>query len=220
MRRSRCAWCDHGFGAVLDSPFTGLSSRQFGKLVTILRRKGADAIRRGRPWGLPLEDRALLAAAYWRMNLGPLFGVSKSTADRIIDRLGPMLALRLRKRFANATVLIVDGTPWCPPSLLVDAVGRCAERVARRFGNAGSKTVSFTGVAKLDGGQGTRSVVCGGSCRPAGVKEKDSRKGASSQRTARRRGSVCSGGHDDAAPAALPFHRWKTTGGAPESALT
>ncbi|MFC7968295.1 transposase [Streptomyces cinereoruber] len=96
------------------APFTGLSPRAFGKLVTVLRRGGADAVRRGRPWSLPLEDRALLVAAYWRTNLtvrqlAPLFGVSKS-ADRIIDHLGPMLALQPRKRFAKGTVLIVDGT--------------------------------------------------------------------------------------------------------------
>ena len=97
------------------APFTGLSPRQFGKLVTVLRHEGADAVRKGRPWGLPLEDRALLVATYWRTNLtmrqlAPLFGVSKSAADRIIDHLGPMLALQPRKRFTNGTVLIVDGT--------------------------------------------------------------------------------------------------------------
>lgn len=62
-----------------------------------------------------LEDRALLVAADWRTNLtmrqlAPLFGVSKSTADQIIDHLGPMLAFQPRKRFAKDTVLIVDGT--------------------------------------------------------------------------------------------------------------
>jgi hypothetical protein len=97
------------------APFTGLSPRNFSKLVTVLRRAGADAVRRGRPWSLPLEDRALLVAAYWRTNmtmrqLAPLFGVSKSAADRIIDHLGPLLALQPRKRFARDTVLIVDGT--------------------------------------------------------------------------------------------------------------
>ncbi|MEE1671580.1 transposase [Streptomyces sp. WAC07094] len=97
------------------APFTGLGPRQFGKLVTILRREGADAVRSGRPWSLPLEDRALLVAVYWRTNLtmrqlALLFGVSKSAADRIIDHLGPMLALQPRKRFAKDTVLIVDGT--------------------------------------------------------------------------------------------------------------
>ncbi|WP_329453771.1 transposase (plasmid) [Streptomyces sp. NBC_01724] len=97
------------------APFTGLSPRASGKLVTVLRREGADAVRSGRPRSLLLEDRALLVAAYWRTNLtlrqlAPLFGVSKSAAGRIMDHLGPMLALRPRKRFAKDTVLIVDGT--------------------------------------------------------------------------------------------------------------
>jgi hypothetical protein len=96
-------------------PFTGLSPRCFGKLVTALRREGADAVRRGRPWCLPLEDRVLLVAAYWRTNLtlrqlAPMFGSSKSAADRIINRLAPLLALRPRRRFRKGTVLIVDGT--------------------------------------------------------------------------------------------------------------
>jgi hypothetical protein len=51
-----------------------------------------------------LEDQVLLVAAYWRTNLtlrqlAPLFGVSKSAADRITGHLGPLLALRPRKRF-------------------------------------------------------------------------------------------------------------------------
>ncbi|ARI56216.1 transposase [Streptomyces bacillaris] len=97
------------------APFTGLSPRQFGKLVTVLRRAGADTARKSRPWSRPLEDRTLLVTAYWRTNLtmrqlAPLFGVSKSAADRIIDHLGPMLAPRPRKRFGKDTVLIVDGT--------------------------------------------------------------------------------------------------------------
>lgn len=96
-------------------PFTGLSSRCFGKLVTAVRRETSAELKRGRPWGLPLEDRILLVAAYWRTNLTmrqntPLFGISKSAADRIIDHLGPLLALQLRKRFRKDTVLIVDGT--------------------------------------------------------------------------------------------------------------
>ncbi|CAL9428587.1 IS5 family transposase IS112 [Streptomyces sp. enrichment culture] len=97
------------------APFSGLSPRAFGKLVTVLRRQGADVVRKGRPWSLPLEDRALLVAAYWRMNLtmrqlAPLFGVSKSAADRVIDHLGPRTALQPRKRFAKNAVLIVGGT--------------------------------------------------------------------------------------------------------------
>jgi hypothetical protein len=42
--------------------------------------------------------------------LAPLFGVSKSAADRIIDHRGPALALKQRKLFRKDTVLIVDGT--------------------------------------------------------------------------------------------------------------
>ncbi|MFG2947579.1 transposase [Streptomyces adustus] len=97
------------------APFTGLSPCAFGKLVTALRREGADSPSRGRPWKLPLEDRVLLVTAYWRTNLtmrqlAPLFGVSKSAADRAIFDLGPRLALHPRRRFAKDAVLIVDGT--------------------------------------------------------------------------------------------------------------
>ncbi|MGX1509560.1 transposase [Streptomyces collinus] len=97
------------------APFAGLSPRCFGKLVTTVRRKGGADGHRGRPWGLSLEDRILLVVVYWRTNLtmrqiAPLFGVSKSAADRIIDHLGPLLALQPRKRFRKDTVLIVDGT--------------------------------------------------------------------------------------------------------------
>ena len=81
------------------TPFTGLSPRQLSKLVTALRREGADPVRKGRPWSLPLEGRVLLVTVYWRTNLtlrqlAPLFGVSKSSADRIIGRLGPALAFQ------------------------------------------------------------------------------------------------------------------------------
>lgn len=50
------------------APSSRLSPRAFGKLVTVLRREGADAVRKGQPWSLPLEDRALLVVAYWRTN--------------------------------------------------------------------------------------------------------------------------------------------------------
>ncbi len=58
----------------------------------------------------------LLVAAYWRTNLtprrpAPLFGVSKSDADRVIGHLGPSLALRRRRSFRKDAVLTVDGTP-------------------------------------------------------------------------------------------------------------
>ncbi|MCX4554311.1 MULTISPECIES: transposase [unclassified Streptomyces] len=97
------------------APFTGLRPPVFSKLVTALRREGADSPGRGRPWKLSLEDRVLLVAAYWRTNLtmrqlAPLFGVSKSAADRVIGDIGPRLALHPRQRFAKDAVLIVDGT--------------------------------------------------------------------------------------------------------------
>lgn len=96
-------------------PSTGLSPRSFGRLVTAVQRESAAEPRTGRPWGLSLEDRILLVAAYWRTNLtmrqlALLFGTSKSAADRIIDHIGPLLALPPRRRFARGTVLIVDGT--------------------------------------------------------------------------------------------------------------
>ncbi|SDN35374.1 hypothetical protein SAMN04487981_104542 [Streptomyces sp. cf386] len=69
-------WDDPDVAAVITAsepswivPFTGLSPRQFGKLVTALQRQGVDPVRKGRPWSLPLEDRVLLVAASWRTNL-------------------------------------------------------------------------------------------------------------------------------------------------------
>jgi hypothetical protein len=99
-------------------PFTGLEPGQFRKLVRVVARRGGDEIADGRPgrqWALPLADRVLLVATYWRTNLtmrqiGPLFGVSHSAAHRVIDTIGPLLALApVRKRRADA-VAIVDGT--------------------------------------------------------------------------------------------------------------
>lgn len=57
----------------------------------------------------------LLVTAHWRTNLtlrqlAPPFGISKSAADRIIGRTGPLLAPESTKRFCRDTVLIVDGT--------------------------------------------------------------------------------------------------------------
>ena len=97
------------------APFSGLSPHAFGKLSTMLRREGADRARPGRPWPLPLEGRVLLVTAYWRTNLtlrqlAPLFGISKSAADRIVAHTGPLLALKQRQRFRKGTVLIADGT--------------------------------------------------------------------------------------------------------------
>lgn len=80
-----------------------------------MRREQASDQQRGLPWSPPLEDRVLLVTAYWRTNStmrqrALLFGISKSTADRIIDQNCPLLALRQRTQFRKDTVLIVDGT--------------------------------------------------------------------------------------------------------------
>ncbi|GAA0534423.1 hypothetical protein GCM10010390_40250 [Streptomyces mordarskii] len=96
--------------------FAGLNGRQFRKLVGLVRRRGGGKPTGGRPWALSLEDRILLVAAYWRTNLtmrqlGPLSGISKSAADRVIGHIAPLLALApVRRRHPSDTVLIVDGT--------------------------------------------------------------------------------------------------------------
>jgi DDE superfamily endonuclease/Helix-turn-helix of DDE superfamily endonuclease len=57
----------------------------------------------------------LLVAAYWRTNLtmrqlGPLFGISDSAVHRVLDTLGPLLALAPVRRRPREQVAIVDGT--------------------------------------------------------------------------------------------------------------
>ena len=99
-------------------PFTGLQPVQFRRLVRLVAERGGDAIADGRPgrqWSLDLSDRVLLVAAYWRTNLtmrqiGPLFGVSHSAAHRVIDTLGPLLALAPVRRRRVDQISIVDGT--------------------------------------------------------------------------------------------------------------
>lgn len=95
-------------------PFSGLSESQFRKLVALVRRRGGD-VQCGRPWRLCLEDRVLLVATYWRTNLtlpqvAPLFGISKSTAARVLNHLAPLPAISPARRPRQDTVLIVDGT--------------------------------------------------------------------------------------------------------------
>ncbi|GAA3551342.1 hypothetical protein GCM10022222_38590 [Amycolatopsis ultiminotia] len=86
--------------------------------MRLVAKRGGDEIADGRPgrqWALPLADRVLLVATYWRTNLtmrqiGPLSGVSHSAAHRVIDTIGPLLALApVRKRRVDA-MAIVDGT--------------------------------------------------------------------------------------------------------------
>jgi DDE superfamily endonuclease/Helix-turn-helix of DDE superfamily endonuclease len=96
-------------------PFAGVSPWTFARLVAQLRRQGVGRPGPGRPWKLPLEDRVLLVASYWRTNLtlrqlALLFGVSESAADRMIHDLAPHLALTARVKRGSDAVLIVDGT--------------------------------------------------------------------------------------------------------------
>jgi hypothetical protein len=99
-------------------PFTGLTPAQFRKLVRTVAARGGPGIADGRPgrqWSLELADRVLLVVAYWRTNLtmrqiGPLFGVSHSAAHRVIDSLGPLLALAPVRRRRTDQIAIVDGT--------------------------------------------------------------------------------------------------------------
>ncbi|MFJ6636254.1 transposase [Streptomyces sp. NPDC091376] len=94
------------------APFTGLSPRQFGKLVTALRREGADPVRKGRPWSLPLEDRVLQVAAYWRTNLPcanwPHSSGCRSRPPTASSTTSPFPCAPAP--FRKDTVLIVDGT--------------------------------------------------------------------------------------------------------------
>ncbi|MFJ6382633.1 transposase [Kitasatospora sp. NPDC092039] len=100
--------------------FAGLRMRQFESLVRVVRvvrERGGNGPGGGRPWCLPLPDRILLVAVYYRTNLtmrqlAPLFGVSTATVCRIVQRLGPLLALDAAPRPAPGVerLWIVDGT--------------------------------------------------------------------------------------------------------------
>ncbi|GLZ08902.1 hypothetical protein Acsp03_63680 [Actinomadura sp. NBRC 104412] len=96
--------------------FTGLSVRQFRRLVRIVAGRGGEQTGTGRRWGLSPADRVLLIAVYYRTDLtlrqvALLFGVSKSAPHRVVDHLAPLLALApAGKRHGPDTVLIVDGT--------------------------------------------------------------------------------------------------------------
>jgi len=96
--------------------FTGLSVRQFRKLVRVVAGRGGEQTGTGRRWGLSWADRVLLVAVYYRTNLtfrqvALLFGISKSAANRVVDHLAPLLALSpVTRKHSPDTVLIVDGT--------------------------------------------------------------------------------------------------------------
>ncbi|MEU6603369.1 transposase [Streptomyces flaveolus] len=77
--------------------FTGLRMVRFEKLLRVVRERGGNGPGGGRPWCLPLAERVLLVAVYYRTNLtmrqlAPLFGCSPATVCRVIQRLRPLLA--------------------------------------------------------------------------------------------------------------------------------
>ncbi|MFF7927497.1 transposase family protein [Streptomyces mirabilis] len=97
--------------------FTGLRMKQFERLLKVVRERGGDGPRIGRPWCLPLADRVLVVAVYYRTNLtmrqlAPLFEVSPATVCRVIHRWRPLLALEPASRPVDAAdrLWIVDGT--------------------------------------------------------------------------------------------------------------
>lgn len=97
--------------------FTGLRMGRFEKSVKAVRERGGNGPGGGRPWCLPLADRVLLVAVYYRTNLtmrqlSPLLGISPATVCRVIHRLRPLLAIEPAPRpVADVERLwIVDGT--------------------------------------------------------------------------------------------------------------
>nr|WSW45100.1 transposase family protein [Streptomyces sp. NBC_01001] len=112
---------------VWEETFTGLRMRmdRLAKLVKVLRERGGNGPGGGRPWCLPLADRVVMVAVYYRSNLtmrqlAPLFGISPATISRVSQRLRPLLALEpAPRRVADVERLwIVDGT------LVRSAIGR------------------------------------------------------------------------------------------------
>ncbi|MFJ5878513.1 transposase family protein [Streptomyces sp. NPDC093088] len=90
---------------------------RFAKLVKVVKERGGNGPGGGRPWCLPLSDRVLLVAVYYRTNLtmrqlAPLFGISPATVCRVIRRLRPLPALERAPRPVADTERLwgVDGT--------------------------------------------------------------------------------------------------------------
>ncbi len=134
-------------------------------------------------------------AEYWRTNLtvrhlAPLFGMSKSAADRIIDQFGPMFALRPRKRFAGDVVLIVDGTP----------VPRGPQH--RRVSKNHRYSTHHQVVADAD----THLVVMAGRPLAGNRNDCNTREGSGAKAAVGRTPTIADGGYPGAGPA-IPHRR-------------
>lgn len=67
--------------------FTGLWVTQFAGLLKVVPEPGGNGTPQGRSWSLPLAERALIIALYYRTNLtrrqlAPLLGASSQAHDR------------------------------------------------------------------------------------------------------------------------------------------
>lgn len=99
--------------------FTGLSGDEFSELMADLEHGAGEEVADGLPgrqWSLPLADRVLLVACYYRTDatvrrLASLFAVTHSAAARILARLSPLLALQPlpQRRLRTEGVLITSG---------------------------------------------------------------------------------------------------------------
>ncbi|WP_406841561.1 transposase family protein (plasmid) [Streptomyces sp. AHU1] len=106
--------------------FTGLQVTQFARLLRVVRERGGNGTLRGRPWSLPLAEQVLMVAVYYRTNLtmrrlGPLFGVSSSTVCRVVQRLGPLLAVEPVARPVDADTRLVIAAARPVPGTTADA---------------------------------------------------------------------------------------------------
>ncbi|MGW9375227.1 transposase [Streptomyces xanthophaeus] len=130
------------------APFTGLSPREFRKLMTVLRREGADTVRPGRPRSLSLEDRVLLVAASWRTNLtlrqiAPLLGVSKSAAENY--------------RYSTNHQVVVDAHTRLVVAVGIPVPGNRND--CKAWGESGAKAAVGRTTTIADGGPGTGPVI-------------------------------------------------------------
>lgn len=102
-------------------PVSGLAEVQFARLVVLVRRRGGD-VQRGRPWRLrrlPLEDRVLVVATYWRTNLtlrqvASLFGSQSPWPTASLIASHP--CWRSRRRAGHVRTPSTSSTaPWAHP---------------------------------------------------------------------------------------------------------